>query len=222
MALCPNKSDCTACPNKVIWRNRRSAFKAADITGTHTLTLQEDTTYKAVHLPLALPIPFGIDDAAKGTITEATLDILDTMVLDGAFWAKCVLTYDTAGPDKLIRRTADGIGKIGNHLILPHLLVGQSLGHPLTCKVSSIGDDKEDKPKPAIDALASRILKITDLSAHSVVAPASVATSPGDFDVRDLDGIATSKSPIPCKPSMTGTSLPPKDTPLKDRLRDRA
>ena len=118
VALCPNKSDCAACSNKVIWCNRRTAFKAADITGTHTLTLQEDTTYKAVHLPLALPIPFGIDDAAKGTITEATLDILDTMVLDGAFWAKCALTYDTAQPDKLIRRTADGIGKIGNCLIL--------------------------------------------------------------------------------------------------------
>ena len=54
------------------------AFKAANITGTHTLTLQEDTTYKVVHLPLALPIPFGVDDTTNGTITEATQDILDT------------------------------------------------------------------------------------------------------------------------------------------------
>jgi hypothetical protein len=59
------------------------AFKAADITGTQALTLQEDTTYKVVHLPLALPILFGVNDTAKGTITEATQDILDTTILHG-------------------------------------------------------------------------------------------------------------------------------------------
>jgi hypothetical protein len=47
-----------------------------------------------VNLPLTLPIPFGIDDTAKGTITEATQDILDTTILDGAFWATCILAYD--------------------------------------------------------------------------------------------------------------------------------
>jgi len=102
------------------------AFKAANITGTHTLTLQEDTTYKMVHLPLALPIPFGVEDTTKGTITEATQDILDTTILHGAFWATCILAYDKACKDKLVRRTMDSIGKIGNRLILPRLLAGQS------------------------------------------------------------------------------------------------
>jgi len=60
-------------------------FTATNITGANTLTLREDTTYKAVHLPLALPIPFGIDDRVKDTITKATMDILDTTILDGAF-----------------------------------------------------------------------------------------------------------------------------------------
>jgi hypothetical protein len=125
------------------------AFTAADITGTHTLTLKEDATYKAVHLPLALPIPFGIDDTAKGTITEATQDILDTTISDGAFWASCILAYDKASTDELVRRTTDGIGKIGNRLILPRLLAGQSWGHPPACKVSAVSDDEEDEAKPA-------------------------------------------------------------------------
>ena len=79
-----------------------------------------------VHLPLALPIPFGVDDTAKGTITKATRDILDTTILDVAFWATCILAYDKACMDELVRRTNDGIGKIGNRLILPCLLAGQS------------------------------------------------------------------------------------------------
>jgi len=100
------------------------AFTAADITGTHTLTLQEDTTYNVVHLPLALPIPFGVDDTAKRTITEATQDILDTTISDGAFLAMCIIAYDKACTDERVRRTTDGIGKIGNRLILPCLLAG--------------------------------------------------------------------------------------------------
>jgi hypothetical protein len=46
------------------------AFTAADIMGTHTLTLKEDAIYKAVHLPLALPIPFGINDTFWGFIVR--------------------------------------------------------------------------------------------------------------------------------------------------------
>ena len=150
------------------------------------------------------------------------MDILDTTILDRAFWAKCVLAYNKAQTDELVRRTANGIGKIGNHLILPRLLAGQSWGYPSVCKVSAVGDDEEDEAKPAIDALASRLLEITDLSACSVTAPALVATSSGDFNGLDLDGIATSTLSIPCKPGTTGTKLPPKDTPLNDRLRGRA
>ena len=190
--------------------------------GTHTLTLQEDTTYKVVHLPLVLPIPFGVNDTAKGTITEATQEILDTMVSDGAFWGTCILAYDKACTDELTRHTNDGIGKIGNHLILPRLLTGQSWGYLLTCKVSGVCNDKEDEAKPAIDALASCLLEITDLSAHSVAAPALVATDTCDFDGLDLDGIATSTSPILCKPGTSRTELPPKDAPLNNRLHDGA
>jgi hypothetical protein len=196
------------------------AFTAADITGTHTLTLKEDATYKAVHLPLALPIPFGIDDTAKGTITEATQDILDTTISDGAFWATCILAYDKANTDELVHHTTDGIGKIGNRLILPRLLAGQSWGYPPTCKVSAVGDDEEDEAKPAIDALTSRLLEITDLPARTSGAPATVATDPRDLDGLDLDSIAT--MPIPRRPGAPGIELASKEVPLNDRLRDRA
>ena len=88
------------------------------------------------------------------------------------------------------------------------------------CKVSAVGDGKEDKAKPAINTLALRLLKITDLSARSVAAPASVTTSPGDFDGLDLDGIATPTSSIPRKRGTTKAELHPKDMPPNDRLRD--
>ena len=88
------------------------------------------------------------------------------------------------------------------------------------CKVSAIGDDEEDEAKPVIDALASRLLEITDLSTRSGTAPASVPTSPGDFDGLDLDGITTPTLTIPCKRGTTEKDLPPKDTPLYDRLHD--
>ena len=74
-------------------------FMTADVMLANTLDLQDGTSYKAVHLPLSLPIPFGIHDTAKGNITESTLDILDTMVTDGAFWARCILTHDK-GPQR--------------------------------------------------------------------------------------------------------------------------
>jgi hypothetical protein len=196
------------------------AFTAADIMGTHTLTLIEDTTYKAVHLPLALRIPFGIDDTAKGTITEATQDILDTRILDGAFWATCILAYDKTCTDELVCHTTDGIGKIGIRLILPRLLMGQSWGYPPSCKVSAVGDDEEDEAKPAIDALTARLLEITDLSARSNAAPATFVTNQRDLDRLDLDGIATLLIPIPHKPGAPGTDLSPKEVLLNERLRD--
>ena len=49
------------------------SFMVANILGAPTLDLHEGTTYKMVHLPLLLPIPFGINDTTKGTITEATM-----------------------------------------------------------------------------------------------------------------------------------------------------
>ena len=62
-------------------------FAVADITGTPTLNIQEGATYKGCHLPLALSIPFGVYDTTKGTITKSSMDILDTTIKDGAFWA---------------------------------------------------------------------------------------------------------------------------------------
>jgi hypothetical protein len=92
----------------------------------------------------------------------------------------------------------------------------------LTCKVSAIGNDKEDDAKPANDALALRLLEITNLPARSVTAPALVVTDPCNFDGLDLDGIATMMIPILRKPGTSGTELPPKVAPLNDRLRNRA
>jgi len=150
------------------------------------------------------------------------VDILDTTVSDGAFWEKCVLAYDKAQSGELVCRTANGIDKIGNRLILPCLLAGQSWGYPSVCKVSAIGDKKEDEAKPAIDALASHLLKITDHSFCSVATLASDTTSPGDSNGLDLDSIATPTSSILRKRGTTESELPPKDTPLNSRLNDRA
>ena len=55
------------------------AFTTADAMLANTLDLQDGTSYKAVHLPLSLHIPFGIHNMAKGTVTKSTLDILDWM-----------------------------------------------------------------------------------------------------------------------------------------------
>jgi hypothetical protein len=79
------------------------AFTASDVTGTNILGLQDGITYVAVHLPLSLPIPFGITDTAKGTVSEASLDILDTTMTDGAFWARCILAHNKAQFDELVR-----------------------------------------------------------------------------------------------------------------------
>jgi hypothetical protein len=100
--------------------------------------------------------------------------------------------------------------------------VGQSWGYPPSCKVSAVGDDEEDDAKPAIDALTARLLKITDLSARSVAAPATVTADHRDIDGLDLDGIATLPTPIPRKPGVPGMDLSPKEVPLNERLHDRA
>ena len=154
------------------------AFTAANMTGTNTLDLQDGVTYKAVHLPLALPIPFSVNDTTKGTLSEASMDILDTTVTDGAFWARCLLAHNKPQFDELVHCTTDGIGKIGNRWILPRLLTRQSWDQPSACKVTPVGDDEEEEAKPVIDALTTRLVEITDLAACSVAPPATVATSP--------------------------------------------
>jgi hypothetical protein len=70
------------------------AFTAADVSGANTLDLHDWVTYKVVHLPLSLPIPFGVNDTTKGTVSESSLVILDTTITDGAFWARCLLALD--------------------------------------------------------------------------------------------------------------------------------
>ncbi len=63
------------------------AFTIDNITITTTLTntLSPTATYKIVLLPMTLPIPFGIDDTAKGAINNTTVDILNTTVSGGSF-----------------------------------------------------------------------------------------------------------------------------------------
>ena len=102
------------------------------------------------------------------------MDIFDITVNNGAFWAHCILSYDSARSDKLVRCTAEGIGKLGNCLILPRLLPGQSWGSPTSCKVSAVGNGKEDEAKPATDALASHLAEITDIATRSIAVPASI------------------------------------------------
>ena len=104
-------------------------FTVTNITGTTTLDLQDGATYRGVSLPLALLIPLGVNDTTNGTISESNMDILDTTVKNGTFWAHFIL-YDKAGSDELICCTAEGISKLGNCLILPRLLTGQSWDPP--------------------------------------------------------------------------------------------
>ena len=68
-----------------------------NITATTTLTdtLSPTATYKIVLLPLALPIPFGIGNTAKGAINDTTVDIFDTTVSGGSFWACKITEYNS-------------------------------------------------------------------------------------------------------------------------------
>ena len=191
------------------------AFTAADIMGTTNIDLQDSATYQAVHLPLTLPIPFGINDTTKGTISESSIDILDTMAENGTFWDRCILAYDKAHSDELVCCIAEGIGKLGNHLILPRLLPGQSWGSPTTCKVSTVGNSKEGEAKLATNALALRLAEITDLAAHGIATPATVTASPGGLEGL-VDNIATTAPSILCKENPAGGDLPTKDVPLNE------
>ena len=79
-------------------------------------------------------------------------------------------------------------------------------------------EDVVDAAKPAIDALTTCLVEITDLAACSVAPPATVATSPDDLD---LDGIAASPSSVPRKQGHPSPETP-KDVPLNERLLTRA
>ncbi len=65
-------------------------LRVGDITVATTLTntLSPTTTYKIVLLPMALLIPFGIDNTTKYVINEATVYILDTSIAGGFFRAR--------------------------------------------------------------------------------------------------------------------------------------
>ena len=65
-------------------------LRVGDITVATTLTdtLSPTATYKIVLLPMALLIPFGIDNTAKYVINEATVYILDTSIAGGFFRAR--------------------------------------------------------------------------------------------------------------------------------------
>ena len=83
------------------------------ITTVLTDTLSPTATYKIVLMPMALTIPFGIDDTTKGTITIATLDAFDTTIPGGAFRAGHIIAFDLAKYDKLVcLSTNDSLGNI--------------------------------------------------------------------------------------------------------------
>jgi hypothetical protein len=92
----------------------------------------------------------------------------------------------------------------------------------LACKVSPVGDNKEEEAKPAINALTTRLAEITDLAARSIALPAMVATSLDNFDGLDLDGIAATSPSIPRKLRTPSPEMPTKDTPLNEKLCVRA
>ena len=106
----------------------RPAFTVSNITITTALmdTMSPLARYKMVLLPTALPIPFGINTTTRGTVTEVTLDVLDTTFSGGAFWAHRFIVFNTTQYTELVHlSTNDGLGKVSTQLILPLLSVGQ-------------------------------------------------------------------------------------------------
>ena len=203
------------------------AFTAGDITATTTLTdtLSPTATYKIVLLPVALPIPFGIGDTAKGAINDTTADILDTTVPGGSFWARQITTHNPTQSDELTRLAAnDGLGKVSARLILPRLAPGQVWSTSPFTRVFGVGDDEEDEANAALDALTARLAEI---QAHLSRSTETTQTNPRDPDLHSCFGDFQVPIPIPrrhytdaSKPSPPDTTV--KEAPLNDRLRDRA
>jgi hypothetical protein len=191
-----------------------------DTMAPTSVDLQDSTSDKVALLPFALPIPFGVNDMtkAKGIINESSIDILDTTIDGGAFWAHCILIHNQVHADKLTRCYGDGLRKIGPCLILHRLLAGQTWGSPSHCRVSVVGDDEEDKAKLAIDALISCLIDITDLTSCSTAAAASVATSTSNLDGLEIDGTQLLAPSIPRKSPTLGADLPSKELPLNKCL----
>ena len=88
-------------------------------------------------------------------------------------------------------------------------------------KPSQPSTHDKDEAKSAIVALASCLLEITDLSARSVVPPATVSTSPDCGNELDLYDASSPSQAIPRKLGPHAPDLLPNDTPLNDKLRDR-
>jgi hypothetical protein len=131
------------------------------------LTSRNPLPTKVVFLLLALPIPIGISDTTKGTVNESSIDILDTTAND-AFWANCILTYDQACSDELIRCSVDGWqGRKPPHLTLPPWWA--DLGFPIP--LQHLRDNEEDKAKPTINTLTFLLTKITNFFTYIVTAP---------------------------------------------------
>ena len=115
--------------------------------------------------------------------------------------------------DELICLSTDGLGKVGNCLILPPLQAGQTWGSLSLYKVFSDGDDKDDEAKMAINTLAAHLSEIVELTAHSNAAPGSIANSTGVADGFGIAKVALSTGPIPRKTIPSGADPPPKGTP---------
>jgi hypothetical protein len=100
-------------------------LRVGDITVVTTLTdtLSPTATYKIVLLPMALLMPFGIDNNTKYVINKATVYILDTSIT-GGFSGRATSQGDSTQFDKFTRPTNnDGLGKVSALpiLLLPHI-----------------------------------------------------------------------------------------------------
>ena len=193
-------------------------LRVGNITAATTLTdtLSPTATYKIVLLLMALPIPFGIGDMAKGTINNTTVDILDTTVSGGSFWACQITAYDSMQFDKLTRlANNDGLGKVSARLIIPRLTSGQAWGTLPVTRVFGVGDNKEDKAHTALDALTARLAKIKSNLSQSTVTnnQAHLPCNPDLHSCLDKFQVPT---PIPCRLPPGATTTMTKDATIKE------
>ena len=106
-------------------------FRVGNITIATTLTdtLSPTTTYKIVLLPMALLIPFGIDDTTKDAINEATVYILDTTITGGSFWARHITELTPCNStNSHVLPTMTGEARSLPYLFFPCLTSGQAWG----------------------------------------------------------------------------------------------
>jgi hypothetical protein len=139
----------------------------SDLTAPNTLNLTDATSYKVMLLPLALPIPFKIDDTTKGTTTESTIDILDTTIDGGAFWAKCILSYDQAQSDELARLSIDTLARLITASSSPSSKRGRPGSLHLSAKSPASAMTRKTKPRWS----STRLPHISPRSLNSPVVP---------------------------------------------------